>query len=86
MSCTKTCFSKGTKVKNSSSTCKKHDGVGVAAWVYHSVAATFFASLEWCCCMYIETMDDPEDNSIVQLNLIPYEEKEDYNTQILKHA
>jgi hypothetical protein len=86
MSCTKTCFYKGKKVKNSLNTCKKHDGVGVAAWLCQSVAATFFASLEFCCCVYIETRDGPEDDSIVQLNLIPYAEKEDYNSsQILKH-
>lgn len=61
MSCIGTCFSKGG---SNSCTCKKHDGVGVAAWLCQSVAAAFFASLKWCSCVFVDTRDDgPEDDS-----------------------
>lgn len=84
ISCIKTCLYKGRRGKNSSYTCKKHDRVGVAAWLCQTVAAAFFASLDWCSCMYVDTSDDgSEDDSNVHLNLISNSEKGySYNTQI----
>lgn len=80
MSCLQsTCFSKG---KKSSSTCKKHvdDGgtAGVAGWLCQSVAAAFFASLDWCSCIFLHTSDGPEQDSN-HAPLIPSAEKKDSN-------
>ncbi|KAK7386348.1 hypothetical protein VNO78_26527 [Psophocarpus tetragonolobus] len=61
MSCTGTCFSKERKmVKNSTCTCQKLGGVGVASWLCQCVASVFFASLEWCSCFYVDTSDGPD--------------------------
>ena len=67
-SCTNLCNYKGKgvermKASNGSScyslSCRKLDGA--AAWLCHSLAAAFFASLEWCSCIYVDTIDGPSD-------------------------
>ncbi|KAL1370948.1 hypothetical protein HN51_001156 [Arachis hypogaea] len=102
MKCTKPhCFFKQTtaarKVKDSSwwsCTWKKVDGgggCGVAVWLCQSVSAAFFATLEWCACMYVDTWDGPpaghdhSDNNHAPLILIDKKEHYSSGTQILKH-
>ncbi|KAG5028975.1 hypothetical protein AAZX31_05G100000 [Glycine max] len=87
MSCTGTCFSKGKGVKNSSSdacTCRKLDGgVAIASWLCQSVASAFFASLEWCSCFHVDTINDidgPPDDGDSSSTFAPFilnAEKED---------
>ncbi|KAH0995921.1 hypothetical protein GBA52_019785 [Prunus armeniaca] len=61
--------------------CKKLDGL--AAWLFHSVAEAFFASLLRCSCIHIDTKDDPDDISYIPLNRSQEEEeKEDGVIQI----
>lgn len=61
--------------------CKKLDGL--AAWLFHAVAEAFFASLQRCSCIHIDTIDDPDDIFYIPLNRSQEEEeKEDGGIQI----
>nr|KYP53121.1 hypothetical protein KK1_024943 [Cajanus cajan] len=87
MSCTRTCFSEGSRrVKNSSCTCQKLEGV--ATWLCQSVANVFFASLEWCSCFNVDTNDGYDgDSTTCATPLILNAAKEDSaSSRILKHA
>ncbi|RDX70864.1 hypothetical protein CR513_49846, partial [Mucuna pruriens] len=77
MGCTKTCFFKGRRVKNSTCTCQKHDGVGMATWLCQSIVAAFFASLECCSCFYVDTTDATDCDS-TSSPLFLNAEKDDY--------
>ncbi|KAF8404847.1 hypothetical protein HHK36_009736 [Tetracentron sinense] len=48
-----------TSMSNGSPRCGKMDGV--AMWVINGVATAFFASLERCSCIHIDTEDDADD-------------------------
>ncbi|KAK7330932.1 hypothetical protein VNO77_25138 [Canavalia gladiata] len=84
MSCTGTCFFKGRRVKNYSCTSKKVDGVGVAGWLRQSIAAAFFASLEWCSCMHVDTTDGPDDHSTSAPLILNAQNQDSASTPILK--
>ncbi|BFG35756.1 hypothetical protein CerSpe_220300 [Prunus speciosa] len=58
---------------------KKLDGL--AAWLFHYVAEAFFASLQRCSCIHIDTKDDLDDIFYIPLNG-SQEEKEDGGIQI----